>query len=292
MVGVALGLAARGRVPFVSTFAAFFTRAFDQIRMSQYSEGNVKFVGSHAGVSIGEDGPSQMGLEDISLFRSIPGSTVLHPADAMATERLVAQMARLRGLAYLRTMRQATPVIYGPEEEFPIGGCKVLRRSDSDAATIFAAGVCVHEALEAAETCRRAWPARRHGGVCVHEALEAAETLARKDVNVRVIDLYSIKPIDTHTLLEAARETACIVTAEDHYPEGGLGEAVMAALAIEGASIIHLAVRSRPHSGTGSDLRRRAGIDAASIADAVGRGLAHQRSRASSREHLYPNLQY
>ncbi|MGH8017344.1 MAG: transketolase family protein, partial [Opitutaceae bacterium] len=255
-----LGLALRGRVPFVSTFAAFLTRAFDQIRMSQYSEGNIKFVGSHAGVSIGEDGPSQMGLEDIAMFRSIAGSTVLHPSDAVSASRLVVRMARHQGLAYMRTMRQDTPVIYGPGEEFPIGGCKVLKQSDIDAATIVAAGVCVHEALA------------------------AADILARNNVKVRVIDLYSIKPLDTQTLLAAARETACIVTAEDHYPEGGLGEAVMAALAFEGASIIQLAVRSRPHSGEGADLRQRAGIDAASIADAVGRGIAHQQSRAATRD--------
>ncbi len=210
MAGAALGLAIRGKLPFVSTFAAFWTRAFDQIRMDHYSEGNIKFVGSHAGVSIGQDGPSQMALEDIAMFRTMLGGVVLHPCDAISTEKLVEQMAARPGMAYLRTLRQPTPILYDPAEEFPIGGSKVLRRSDGDAATIVAAGQTVFEALAAAA------------------ALDA------EGVPVRVIDAYSIQPIDIETLLRAAEETAVIITVEDHGPAGGLGEAVLSALATVG----------------------------------------------------------
>jgi transketolase len=225
MVGAALGLARRGKIPFVSTFAAFLTRAFDQIRMSQYSDANIKYVGSHAGVSIGEDGPSQMGLEDLAMMRTILNSVVLYPCDAVATERLVEEAARHRGIVYLRTTRGATPILYGPDENFPIGGCKVFKRSGRDAATVVAAGITVFEALKA------------------HAELE------KTGINIRVIDLYSIKPLDAAALKEAARETKAVITVEDHYAEGGLGEAVTGALAGAATPVLSLAVRKKPRSG-------------------------------------------
>jgi len=230
MVGAALGLSRRGKIPFVSTFAAFFTRAFDQIRMSQYSDQNIKFVGSHAGVSIGEDGPSQMGLEDIAMFRAILNSVVLYPSDAISTERLVEEAAKHHGLVYIRTTRKETSIVYRPEEEFPIGGSKVLRRSDKDIATVIGAGVTLHEALE------------------------AYEALRKEGIFIRVIDLYSIKPIDERTLREAAQATKGIVTVEDHYAEGGIGEAVMSALATSRAPIYSLAVKKKPKSGKPQEL--------------------------------------
>ena len=225
MVGVALGLSLRGKLPFVSTFAAFFSRAFDQIRMSQYSNGNIKFVGSHAGVAIGEDGPSQMGLEDIAMFRAVRESVVLHPSDAVSTERLVELAAEYRGLVYLRTLRQAVPILYSANAPFSIGGCAVLRESPRDIAVLVAAGTTLHEALA------------------------AAETLGRENIAVRVIDLYSIKPVDAVTLEGAARATGLVLTIEDHYPEGGLGEAVRAALGMVPIPVVSLAVRRRPKSG-------------------------------------------
>jgi len=230
MVGAALGLSCRGKIPFVSTFAAFFTRAFDQIRMSQYSDPNIKFVGSHAGVSIGEDGPSQMGLEDIAMFRAILNSVVLYPSDAISTERLVEEAAKHHGLVYIRTTRKETSIVYRPEEEFPIGGSKVLRRSDKDIATVIGAGVTLHEALE------------------------AYEALRKEGIFIRVIDLYSIKPIDERTLREAVQATKGIVTVEDHYAEGGIGEAVMSALATSRAPIYSLAVKKKPKSGKPQEL--------------------------------------
>ncbi len=230
MVGAALGLAQRGQLPFVSTFAAFLTRAFDQIRMSRYSDPNLKFVGSHAGVSIGEDGPSQMGLEDLAMMRTILDGVVLYPCDAVSTERLVEEVAQHRGIAYIRTTRSATPILYGPEEAFPIGGCKVLRRSAQDVATVVAAGITVFEALKA------------------HDELK------ENGVNIRVIDLYSVKPVDEATLQEAARETKAVITVEDHYAEGGLGEAVMGALATTPTPIYSLAVRKKPQSGKPQEL--------------------------------------
>jgi len=243
MVGAALGLALRGRLPFVSTFAAFMTRAFDQIRMSPHSGANLKLAGSHAGVAIGEDGPSQMGLEDIAMFRTVPGSAVLHPCDAMSTERLVEAMAHHDGLAYLRTMRGATPVIYGGDDVFHIGGCHVLRQGDRDTVTLVAAGVTVHEALEA------------------HDRLK------RDGIHVRVIDLYSIKPLDEQALREAARATGRIVTLEDHCPEGGLGEAVCAALADMPVPVEILAVRRRPRSGRPEELLDQQGLSADRIVE-------------------------
>lgn len=243
MVEVALGFALRGRLAFVSTFAAFFTRAFDQIRMSQYSRANLKFVGSHAGVSIGEDGPSQMGLEDIAMFRSLLDSTVLHPCDAVSTEKLVEEAATREGIVYLRTLRQSTPVIYGNDETFPIGSSKVLRQDHGDRVTIVAAGATVYEALKA------------------HAQLE------RDGVHARVIDAYSIKPIDVAALREAAGATGLLVTVEDHYPAGGLGEAVLAALADRPVPVTIMAVRKLPLSGTPGEQRQHAGISAAAIVE-------------------------
>ena len=255
MVEVALGLSRRGKIPFVSTFAAFLTRAFDQIRMSQYSQANIKFVGSHAGVSIGEDGPSQMALEDIAMFRSILTATVLHPCDALSTEKLVEAAAGHEGMVYLRTMRQDTPVIYDVKETFSIGGSKVLRHSSEDRLTLVAAGATVHEALEA------------------HEHLQ------RDGIAVRVIDAYSIKPIDTATLRQAADVTGIIVTIEDHHAAGGLGEAVLQALADRPVPVTVLAVRKTPMSGKGDELRDFEGISAAAIVNTVKRLLANERGK-------------
>jgi transketolase len=245
MVEVALGLSRRGKIPFVSTFAAFFTRAFDQIRMSQYSQANVKFVGSHAGVSIGEDGPSQMALEDIAMFRSILPAAVLHPCDAMSTEKLVEAAVAHEGMVYLRTMRQDTPVIYEVNEAFHIGGSKVLRQSSDDRITLVASGATVHEALK------------------------ACDQLKGDGVAVRVIDAYSIEPIDTVTLRNAADATGAIVTVEDHYPTGGLGDAVLQALADRPLPITVLAVRKAPMSGKGDELRHFEGISADAIVNTV-----------------------
>ena len=230
MVGAAVGLSNRGKLPFVSTFAAFLSRAFDQIRMSRYSDSNIKFVGSHAGVSIGPDGPSQMGLEDIALFRAILDSVVLYPCDAVSTERLVEAAARHQGIVFLRTTRMSTPVIYGNDEEFVIGGSKVLRQSATDIATVVAAGVTLHEALK------------------------AYEELKGQGINIRVIDLYSIKPLDEAALHEAAKTSKAIITVEDHYPEGGLGEAVSSALSGFAVPVHALAVRKKPKSGKPEEL--------------------------------------
>ncbi|MFH1595415.1 MAG: transketolase [Pseudomonadota bacterium] len=230
MVGAALGLACRGKLPFVSTFAAFLSRAFDQIRMSQYSDANLKFCGSHAGVSIGEDGPSQMGLEDLAMMRAVLNSVVLYPCDAVSTEKLVEAMAEYQGIAYLRTTRMGTPVIYRGDEEFVIGGSKVLRQSPGDLATVVAAGVTVFEALKAYDELKK-------GGIAI-----------------RVIDLYSVKPVDAKTLMKAARATKFLVTVEDHFPEGGLAEAVQSALAANPAPVYSLAVRRKPKSGKPAEL--------------------------------------
>jgi transketolase len=230
MVGVALGLERRGKLPFVSSFAAFLTRAFDQIRMSRYSDANLKFVGSHAGVSIGQDGPSQMGLEDIAMFRTVLDSVVLYPCDAVATERLVAAAAEHQGIVYIRTTRMGTPVIYEPGEEFPIGGCKVLRETENDAVTVVAAGVTLHEALAA------------------HDELQKA------GVAIRVIDLYSVKPVDARTLERAAAQTGGVLVVEDHFAEGGMADAVRSALATSGVPVRSLAVRKQPRSGQPQEL--------------------------------------
>ena len=241
MVGTALGLARRRKVPFASTFAAFLSRAYDQIRMSQYSNANLKLVGSHAGVSIGQDGPSQMALEDIAMMRAVHGSVVLYPSDAVSTEKLVERAAEHKGLVYLRTTRMATPILYENRDKFTIGGSKVLRRSESDVATVVAAGVTVFEAL-------KAW-----------------EALGESGLNIRVIDLYSVKPLDEATLREAAQQTGAIITVEDHYPEGGLGEAVTSSLAAEGVPVHILAVRKKPKSGAPEELLAWEGISAEAI---------------------------
>jgi transketolase len=230
MVGAAVGFSNRGKLPFVSTFSAFLSRAFDQIRMSQYSDSNIKFVGSHAGVSIGQDGPSQMGLEDIALFRTILNSVVLYPCDAVSAERLVEAAAAHEGIVYIRTTRMGTPVIYRNEEEFVIGGAKVLRQSETDAVTVVAAGVTLHEALK------------------------AYEDLKDQGISIRVIDLYCIKPLNEAVLREAATATKAMVTVEDHYAEGGMGEAVRSALSESPVPVYSLAVRKKPKSGRPEEL--------------------------------------
>ena len=230
MVGAALGFSTRGKSPFVSTFAAFFTRAFDQIRMARYSNANIKFCGSHAGVSIGEDGASQMGLEDIAMFRVVLDSVVLYPSDAVSTERLIEEMAKHRGISYIRTTRSATRIIYGKNDEFIIGGSKVIRKSEDDAITVIAAGITLHEALN------------------------AYEELKKEGVNIRVIDLYSIKPIDRESLKDAARHTKAFITVEDHFIEGGIGEAVRSAITENHIPVHSLAVRRMPKSGKPAEL--------------------------------------
>ncbi|WP_435864081.1 transketolase [Streptomyces spongiicola] len=256
LVAAAVGLQARGWVPYASTFAAFLTRAHDFIRMAAVSRADINLVGSHAGVAIGEDGPSQMGLEDLAMLRSVHGSTVLYPCDANQTARLVAAMAELDGVRYLRTSRGETPVVYGPDEDFPVGGSKVLRGGDGDRAAIVAAGVTVHEALR------------------------AADALAADGIPVRVVDLYSVKPVDVETLDDAARETGCILTVEDHRPEGGIGDAVAEAFSDgrPAPRLARLAVGGMPASATPDEQLHAAGIDAESIAAAVkllvGRGVA------------------
>ena len=244
MVGTATGLSTRGKIPFVSTFAAFMSRAYDQIRMSRYSNANIKFCGSHAGVSIGEDGSSQMGLEDIAMFRAILDSVVLYPSDAISTEKLVKEMAAHEGIAYIRTTRGATPLIYNADDEFVIGGCRILRESENDAATIVAAGITLHEALK------------------------AYDELKKEDIYIRVIDLYSIKPIDQAALHKAAEETGVLITVEDHFSEGGLGEAVRSALP-HVAPIHSLAVKKMPRSGKPSELLDHEEISAAAIISKV-----------------------
>ena len=241
MAAAAVGLQVRGYRVFASSFAAFHSRAYDFIRMAAISRATFSLSGSHAGISIGEDGPSQMALEDMAALRAVHSSTVLHPCDGNSTAKLVAAMTDLEGISYLRTLRPNTPVLYGPDEEFPIGGSKVLR--EGDAVTIVGCGITVHEALKAADQ------------------LDGA----------RVIDCYSIKPIDAAALAAAARETGKLVVVEDHWPEGGLGEAVLAALAEEGVScdFRHLAVREMPRSGKPDELLARYRIDAAAILDAA-----------------------
>ncbi len=246
MLGAAAGLAACGKIPFVATFAAFFTRAYDFIRMAAISQSNIKLVGTHVGVSIGEDGPSQMGLEDIAMMAAQPGVVVLYPSDATCTYRLVEIAAAHKGMVYLRAGRPKAPVIYGPEERFQIGGSKVLRQSASDVLTIVAAGVTLFEALKA------------------YDQLKAA------GISVRVIDLYSIAPIDRTTLIDSARATqGRILTVEDHYAHGGLGDAVLSAVGPEGLRVHKLAVRVIPHSGKPDELVDHFGIGARSIVEAT-----------------------
>ena len=249
MVASAVGLSVRGYKPFASTFAAFLTRAYDFIRMAAISQASVRLVGSHAGVEIGADGPSQMALEDLAMMRAVQGSTVLYPSDAVSAAALVDEMARTDGISYLRTTRGAYPVLYGAEESFRPGGSKILRSGPSDAVTLIGAGVTLHECLR------------------------AADQLALDGIHARVIDLYSIKPIDTDTLVAAADATGGrLVVAEDHHPEGGLGSAVVAALLEAGVQqlrLAHLSVSQLPASGTPAELLAAAGIDAPHIASAA-----------------------
>ena len=246
MIGAAIGLAATGKVPFVATFAAFLTRAYDFIRMAAISQSNIKLVGTHVGVSIGEDGPSQMGLEDIAMMAAQPGVVVLYPSDAVCAYRLVETTAAHRGMVYIRAGRPKSPVLYGPEETFKIGGCKVLRQSASDQLTIVAAGVTLFEALKA------------------HDQLKSA------GISVRVIDLYSVVPLDRLTLLESARATKNrILTVEDHYEHGGLGDAVLGAVGSEGVRVHKMAVREIPHSGKPDELVDHFGLSARAIVDTV-----------------------
>lgn len=246
MVGASMGLAARGAIPFPSTFACFLTRAADFIRMAGISTLNIKLAGSHAGISIGEDGPSQMALEDLSMMRGVPGCAVLYPCDAVSAERLVVEMAQRPGMAYMRTSRPKTPVIYGPDEKFPIGGSKVIRQSDSDVATVITAGVTVFEAIAA------------------HDALQ------KEGISIRIVDCYSLQPIDSKTMIESAKATkGIVITVEDHYPAGGIGDAVSEAVASAGFAVRRLAVREIPRSGQPEELLDRYGISSRHIADAV-----------------------
>ncbi|OGD20000.1 MAG: transketolase [Candidatus Aminicenantes bacterium RBG_16_63_16] len=245
IVGMGIGLAAKGYIPFIATFAAFLSRAHDQIRMAAYSLSNIKLCGSHVGVSIGEDGPSQMGLEDLAIFRPIPGCAVLYPCDAPSTEACLESMARHKGLAYLRTTRPATPVLYSKDEAFPVGGSKVVAKSEADAVTVVAAGITVFEALK------------------------AAAELKVEGIGLRVIDAYSVEPIDAAGIRREVSDTGGrAIVVEDHYPNGGLGEAVASALA-GGARLVHLCVRELPRSGKPAELMDAAGISSAHIARAA-----------------------
>lgn len=251
MAGVAMGLAARGAIPFPSTFACFLTRAADFIRMGAISFANVKFAGSHAGISIGEDGPSQMALEDLSMMRSVHGCAVLYPCDAVSTERLVAEMAKHTGMAYMRTSRPKTPVIYGPDETFPIGGSKVVRQGARDKAAVIGAGVTLFEALK------------------------AYDLLKAEGIEIRVVDAYSLQPIDAATMTEAAKAAGgVVITVEDHYSAGGIGDAVSEAIAPAGFTVTRLAVREIPRSGQPDELLERYGISASHIVKAVKRALS------------------
>ena len=246
LVGAGIGLAKRGKIPFVSTFAAFLSLAYDHIRMSAISQANIKYAGSHCGVSIGEDGPSQMGLEDLAMFRAIPGAVVLYPSDAVSAERLVAEAAAHEGIVYLRTSRPKTSILYDANDSFPIGGSKVVKKSDQDKVTVVAAGITLHEALK------------------------AHETLSTEGISIRIIDVYSIKPIDAKTLISAAADTNnTLITVEDHYPEGGLGDAVLDAVATEGICVHKLAVTGIPRSGKPEELLELHRISANAIIQKV-----------------------
>ena len=246
LVSVAIGFGTRGKVPFASTFATFFTRAFDQIRVAGISMANLKLVGSHVGVSIGEDGPSQMALEDLAMMRAVAGSVVLYPSDAVSTEKLLEVMAQNRGIFFLRTSRPKTPVIYKNDEPFPIGGAKIVRQNAGDKVTVVGAGVTLHEALK------------------------AADLLAKEGIGITVVDAYSIKPLGKEVIKAAAQKTGhVVVTVEDHYAEGGLGDAVAGELSCEGVKVHKLAVRELPRSGKAEELLAKFGIDAAAIVKMV-----------------------
>jgi transketolase len=246
MIGASMGLASRGAIPFPSTFAAFFSRAADFVRMMAISDLGVKMAGSHAGVSIGEDGPSQMALGDLAMMTAEPNLTVLYPCDAVSTERLLAAAAYHHGPVYIRISRPKTPVIYQSTEMFPIGGCKVLRQSDQDVATVVGAGITIFEALK------------------------AYDELKAKNISIRVIDLYSVQPVDAATLTAAGRATKRLITVEDHYVVGGIGDAVARAVAPAGLTVTRLAVREIPRSGKPEELIDKYGISARQIVEAVG----------------------
>jgi len=241
MFSVALGLSRRGKKPFVSTFGAFWSRAYDQIRMAQYSKPNLVICGSHAGVSIGEDGPSQMALEDIAMMRSVLNSVVMYPADAVATKAIMKLLTKHVGMSYLRTTREALPVLYKNTEKFKIGGSKVLYKSTKDIITVIGAGITLHEAQK------------------------AYKELKAQKINIRVIDLYSVKPLDLITLKKAAQDTKQIIVVEDHHKEGGLYEAITGALINENVKIYSLAVNKMPKSGTPTQLLNYENISAKAI---------------------------
>lgn len=247
MVTVAAGLSRLGKIPFVATFGAFLTRAADQIRMARVSEANIKFVGSHVGVSIGEDGPSQMGLEDIAMFGAVPDSVILQPADGVSTTKLVGEMVKHHGFVYMRTLRPKTKVLYEANEEVKIGGSKILKQSEDDVLTIAATGITVFEALN------------------------AAAELEKENIYVRVIDCYSINPVDKNTLIKSLQETKqkIIITVEDHYEHGGLGDYVLAAVDNTDSNVIKMAVTHISQSGKQEELLKDAGIDASSIVKKV-----------------------
>ncbi|MEO5801997.1 MAG: transketolase [Verrucomicrobiota bacterium] len=246
MVGVAIGFAAMRKIPFASTFAAFFTRAHDQIRMGAISLANIKLVGSHVGVSIGEDGGSQMALEDLGMMRALPGSVVFYPSDAVCAEKCLEQMVEHKGISYLRTSRPKTPVIYGNDEQFPIGGAKVLKQNAGDKITVVSAGVTLFEALK------------------------AADELAKDGITITVIDAYSVKPLAKEVIKAAAQKTNNLVlTVEDHYPEGGLGDTVAGELSADGIKVHKLAVFELPRSGKPEELLAKYGLDAAAIVKKV-----------------------
>jgi transketolase len=246
MVSAMQGLDVRGHRAFAATFAAFFCRAYDQIRMAAVSRASLRLVGTHAGVSIGEDGPSQMALEDLAMMRAVHGSCVLYPSDATCAAALIEQMAQREGISYLRATREATPVLYDASETFAIGGSKTVREGDT--ATVIAAGITLHEAIE------------------------AADALAAQGLKIRVIDLYSVKPIDAAALVKAAQQTPHLIVAEDHWPEGGLGDATLAALAHAGVApkrFTHLCIKEMPVSGKPAELLAAYKIDSAAIIAAV-----------------------
>jgi transketolase len=253
MIGVQTGMQALGKTVFAASFGAFLTRAYDQIRMGAVSRADLRLCGSHAGISIGEDGPSQMGVEDLAMFRAVEGSTVLYPADGHSTVALVTEMCDLEGISYLRTTREATPRLYEPGEVFPVGGSKTLASTEHDAVTLIGAGVTLHQCLA------------------------ARDLLAADGIVARVIDCYSVKPIDAATLRTALNDTGVLVVVEDHRVEGGLGDAVLDALASTGplhGRVEKLGVTGMPGSATPEELRAWAGIDAASIAERARRVLA------------------
>ncbi|MBO9205436.1 MULTISPECIES: transketolase [Niastella] len=247
MVSVGAGLSRIGKIPVVATFGAFFMRAADQIRMARISEANIKFVGSHVGVSIGEDGPSQMALEDIAFFGALPDTVVLQPCEGISAASLVAQMVAHTGMVYMRTLRPKTKLLYKPDEEFAIGGSKIVRQSNDDLLTVAASGITVYEALE------------------------AAELLKQENINIRVVDCYSVNPVDRQTLLDCLNSTRykIIVTVEDHFAHGGLGDFITAAVSAEGDYVEKMAVTKISQSGKQEELLKDAGIDAASIAARV-----------------------